>query len=117
MAQTADHLIVIGRGRLIADTAVEAFVRGAGRNTVLVRSPQAAELRELLARPGVTVTSSEPGTLEVTGLSAPEIGDAAAERGLRLHELTPQAASLEEAFMQLTREDQEYRASLGEAAA
>jgi ABC-2 type transport system ATP-binding protein len=114
MAQTADHLVVIGRGRLIADTDVDDFVRGAAKNAVLVRSPQAAELREALTGPGVTISGDEPDALEVVGLTAAQIGDRAAERGLRLHELTPQAASLEEAFMQLTREDQEYRASLGE---
>jgi ABC-2 type transport system ATP-binding protein len=113
MALTADHLVVIGRGRLIADTSVDEFVRGAAKNAVLVRSPQATELREVLARPDVTISSSEPNTLEVVGLTAAQIGDAAAAHGLRLHELTPQEASLEEAFMQLTREDQEYRASLG----
>jgi ABC-2 type transport system ATP-binding protein len=117
MALTADHLIVIGRGRLIADTDVSEFIRGASKNAVLVRSPQTTELAQVLAGPDVTITAVEPGALEVIGLTAVQIGDAAAANGLRLHELTPQQASLEEAFMELTRDDQEYRASLGEPAA
>jgi ABC-2 type transport system ATP-binding protein len=110
MALTADHLIVIGRGRLIADVAVGEFIQGAGRNVVRVRSPQATELRELLLGPDVAVTVVEDGALEVSGLTAAQIGDLAAERSLPLHELTPQQASLEEAFMELTRGDIEYQA-------
>ncbi|HEX5449543.1 MAG TPA: ATP-binding cassette domain-containing protein [Gaiellaceae bacterium] len=117
MALTADHLIVIGRGRLIADTSVDDFIRGAAKNAVLVRSPQLGELRVALAREGVAITDGDGGSLEVTGLTAAEIGDIAAEHSLRLHELTPQQASLEEAFMQLTQEDQEYKASLATEAA
>jgi ABC-2 type transport system ATP-binding protein len=116
MALTADHLIVIGRGRLIADTSVEEFVGRASKNVVRVRSPQAARLRELVAGPDVDVLVLEPGVLEVTGLTPEQIGDAAAENGLTLHELTPQQASLEEAFMELTRDDIEFRASVGELA-
>jgi ABC-2 type transport system ATP-binding protein len=114
MALTADHLIVIGRGRLIADTSVDEFVRGASKNVVRVRSPQADRLRELLVGPDVGVVAVEPGVLEVAGLTATQVGDAAAEHGLTLHELTPQQASLEEAFMELTRDDIEYRAGRGE---
>jgi ABC-2 type transport system ATP-binding protein len=117
MALTADHLIVIGRGKLIADTSVEDFVQRASKNVVRVRSPQAAELRDLIAGPAVTVTDVEPGVIEVAGLTSEQIGDAAAERGLRLHELTPLQASLEEAFMELTRDDLEFQASLAEVAA
>jgi len=117
MALTADHLIVIGRGKLIADADVQEFIRGASKNAVLVRSPQATELHAALVGDGVTVREVEPGAFEVVGLTAPQIGDLAAELGLRLHELTPQQASLEEAFMQLTREDQEYRAALEEVTA
>jgi len=117
MALTADHLIVIGRGKLIADADVQEFIRGASKNAVLVRSPQATELHAALVGDGVTVREVEPGAFEVVGLTAPQIGDLAAEQGLRLHELTPQQASLEEAFMQLTREDQEYRAALEEVTA
>ena len=114
MALTADHLIVIGRGRLIADLSVDEFIRKASKNLVRVRSPQASDLGDLIVGPDVTVETVEPGVLEVVGLTAEQIGDAAAERGFAIHELTPQHASLEEAFMDLTREDVEYRA--GQAA-
>ncbi len=111
MALTADHLIVVGRGRLIADTSVDDFVRRASGNVVRVRSPQAEELRDELVGPAdVTVTVVEPGVLEVSGLSAPQIGEAAARRGVVLHELMPQQVSLEEAFMDLTRDDVEFKA-------
>ena len=111
MALTADHLIVIGRGRLIADTSVDDFVRRASQKLVRVRSPQAARLGELVLGAGVTVTSIEPELLEIGGLSAEEIGDTAAAHRLTLHELTPQQASLEEAFMAMTNEDVEFRAA------
>ena len=114
MALTADHLIVIGRGRLIADVPVGEFIQGAGRNVVRVRSPRATELRDLLVGPDVTVTVVDGGALEVNGLTAEQIGDLAAERHIAVHELTPQQASLEEAFMELTREDVEYQAELQE---
>ena len=111
MALTADQVIVIGRGRLITDISVDEFVRQASGKVVHVRSPQATELRERLDGPGVTATLvDERGLLEVTGLTAAEIGDAAAASGIPLHELTPQQASLEEAFMTLTRDDIEYKA-------
>ena len=110
MALTADHLIVIGRGKLIADTSVEEFVRKASGGTVRVRSPQASSLRELILGESVVVTSSEPGLLEISGLSAEQIGDTAAAHGIVLHELAPQQASLEEAFMELTQEDVEFKA-------
>jgi len=111
MALTADQVIVIGRGRLITDISVDEFVRQASGKVVHVRSPQATELRERLDGPGVTATIvDERGLLEVTGLTAAEIGDAAAEGGIPLHELTPQQASLEEAFMTLTQDDIEYKA-------
>lgn len=110
MALTADHLIVIGRGRLVANTSVEEFVRRASKNLVRVRSPQAAELRELVLGPDVTVESRERGQLEIGGLTAAQIGEAAAARGLVLHELTPIQASLEEAFMDLTRDTVEFKA-------
>jgi ABC-2 type transport system ATP-binding protein len=112
MALTADHLIVIGRGRLIADTSVDEFVRRASRDVVLVRSPQATELQTRLAGPGVVVTAVEPGALEVEGLDAAAIGDLALAHGIALHELTPVQASLEEAFMDLTRQDVEFRTAL-----
>jgi ABC-2 type transport system ATP-binding protein len=109
MALTADHLIIIGRGRLVANTSVDEFVGKASKKLVRVRSPQAAELRELVLGPDVTVESSERGVLEIVGLTAEQIGDAAAEHGFVLHELTPIQASLEEAFMDLTRDTVEFR--------
>jgi len=110
MALTADHLIVIGRGRLIADTSVEEFVRMASGSAVRVRSPQATRLSELVAAPGVTVTSPEPNVLEIGGLTTEQIGETAAADGIVLHELTPLQASLEDAFMELTRGEVEFKA-------
>ena len=110
MALTADHLIVIGRGKLIADTSVEEFVRRASGGTVRVRSPQASSLRDLVLGEHVSVTSTEPGLLEIGGLTAEQIGETAATHGIVLHELSPQQASLEEAFMELTRGDVEFKA-------
>jgi ABC-2 type transport system ATP-binding protein len=110
MALTAEHLIVIGRGRLIADTSVAEFIEQASTNTVRVRSPHASKLRDLLAGPDVTVSSSEAGTLEVAGLTSDQIGQTAADNGVTLFELAPQQASLEEAFMELTSDSVEYRA-------
>ena len=110
MALIAEHLIVIGRGRLIADVDVDEFVRGASRNAVHVRSPQAAELAALLAGPGVSVEPGKDGELEVTGLSSEQVGEVAAAHGIVLHELSPVRASLEEAFMDVTRDDVEFKA-------
>jgi ABC-2 type transport system ATP-binding protein len=113
MAQTADHLIVIGRGRLIADTSVSELVAQASQNAaVIVRTPQATQLREALVRDGVTITSSERELLEVQGLTSAQVGEVAAEHSLVLHELIPQTASLEEAFMRLTGGAVEYQAEL-----
>ena len=109
MALTADHLIVIGRGRKVADASTEELLKQASTNVVRVRSPQATELDALLRSPEVTTASLEPGLLEVHGLTAVEIGDIAAANGLAIHELTPQQASLEEAFMGLTHEDIEFK--------
>jgi ABC-2 type transport system ATP-binding protein len=113
MAQTADHLIVIGRGRLIADTTVADIVAQASMGAaVLVRTPQAAELREALVGKSVTVTSAERDVLEVHGLTSAEVGTAAARHGIVLHELVPQTASLEQAFMGLTGDAVEYHAGM-----
>src|SRR5436189_1818566 len=108
MSLTADHLIVVGRGRLIADTSTEAFLQQASGNVVHVRSPEAQQLSELLVGPDVTVQPLSGGLLEVHGLTAVQIGDLAAANQIPLHELTPQQASLEEAFMDLTRDDVEF---------
>ena len=111
MSLTADHLIVIGRGRKIADTSTSEFLSAASGNVVRLRSPQADELRRLLVAPDVTVDVIEPGYLEVHGLTAVQIGDVAAANRIALHELTPRQASLEEAFMDLTREEIEFKAA------
>jgi len=110
MALTAEHLVVVGRGRLLADTTVAEFVRSAGRDEVSLRSPQAGRLRELLAGPGVEVASDAPGELRVSGVGAEDIGLTAAAHGVPLFELTPHRVSLEEAFMELTRDAVEYHA-------
>ena len=111
MALTAEHLIVVGRGRVIADTTMEEFVRQASGQLVRVRAPQATRLRELLLGPDIAVTSSESGLLEISGLTAEQVGETAAAHGMVLHELTPLQASLEEAFMELTRDEVEYKAA------
>lgn len=113
MALTAEHLIVIGRGRLMADMTVADFVKGAG-GSVRVRTDEADRLRRLLAAPGVAVTSERSEVLEVTGLSSDRIGRTAADAGIALAELTPQQASLEEAFMEMTRDAVEYQAPVRE---
>ncbi|MGW8329270.1 ATP-binding cassette domain-containing protein [Streptomyces sp. NPDC055897] len=112
MALTAEHLIVIGRGRLIADTSVAEFTARAAGDTVRVRTAEAdsEKLRELLVGPDLTVGSPEPGVLEVTALSSERIGRIAADHAIALAELTPQQASLEEAFMELTRDAVEFQA-------
>jgi ABC-2 type transport system ATP-binding protein len=111
MALTAQRLIVVGRGRLIADTTVAEFVSRASGNVVSVRSPQATELAELLQGPDVKVTASGPGRLDVNGLSVEQVGDVAWAHHLRIHELTVHEASLEEAFMQLTHDAVQFQAT------
>jgi ABC-2 type transport system ATP-binding protein len=102
---------VIGRGCLIADTSVAEFVRRASSGAdVRVRSPAATELAEVLLRDGAKVTNIEHGLLDVSGLTGERIGEIALEARIVISELTPQQASLEEAFMSLTGESVEYRA-------
>jgi ABC-2 type transport system ATP-binding protein len=115
MALTAEHLVVVGRGKLIADVSVAEFIEQAASDTVLVRSPHAVELHDLIAGPGVTVVSVGRGAFEVSGLSAEQVGERAAAAGLTLHELTVQRPSLEEAFMELTKDAVEYQ-TVGAAA-
>jgi ABC-2 type transport system ATP-binding protein len=114
MSQTATHLIVIGQGRLIADASVAEFTAAAGRSVVRVRSDEAPRLHDLLAADGVSVTSTERDLLTVTGLSSAEIGKVAADAQIALIELTPQQASLEEAFMELTRDAVEFGTPMDE---
>jgi ABC-2 type transport system ATP-binding protein len=109
IAQTADHLIIIGRGRLLADTPTDRFVSGT-RQDVLVRSPRAGELAGLLAARGAAVRPAGDGGLAVTGLDAPAIGDLATGHGIAVHELVPRHASLEQAYLDLTGDSTDYRA-------
>jgi ABC-2 type transport system ATP-binding protein len=114
MAVTADHLIVIGKGKLIADSPTEEFIARSSERSVLVRSPQADRLSELITGEGGVVKQENNGTppvLSVTGMEAPRIGELAAGAGIVLHELTPRLASLEEAFMELTAGSAEFGAA------
>jgi ABC-2 type transport system ATP-binding protein len=110
MELTADRLVIIGRGRLIADTTVrelaERFRRG-----VLVRSPRAAELTAALRSAGATVDVEPDGALTVRALEQAEIGELAAAHRLTVHEVTPRNATLEDAYLQLTSDSVEYRAA------
>ncbi|WP_432493055.1 ATP-binding cassette domain-containing protein [Kineococcus auxinigenes] len=117
MALTAQHLVVIGRGRLIADESVQSFVDRVQPRGVVVRTPQVAELTELVRAAGGTLRPIGDGSFDVRELSAERIGDAAAARGVALHELTTVKASLEEAFMELTAGAVEYQAHAGGAGA
>ncbi|MET9498575.1 ATP-binding cassette domain-containing protein [Streptomyces sp. NPDC006552] len=113
MALTADHLVVIGQGRLLADTSMADFIRENSRSFVRLRSPQRERLLDVLHEAGITAVEAGNGALEVDGHSAEELGELAAGHQLVLHELSPQQASLEEAFMQLTAESVEYHAHSG----
>ncbi len=110
LEDTAHHLVVIGRGRLIADTSVDELLTSASGNRVGIRTPDVPEVMSLLAEAGATVTSTGRDTLVVRGLAADRIADLTATRGLRLYELSPQRASLEDAYMELTRDAVEYAA-------
>lgn len=110
MALTADHLVVIGQGRLLADTSMAAFIRENSRSYVRLRSPQQERLRDVMHDAGITAVSAANGSLEVDGVTSEQLGDLAARHQLVLHELSPQQASLEEAFMRLTAESVEYHA-------
>ncbi len=109
MAQTADHIIVLGRGRILADAPVDEILAGATRNAVRVRTPQVEDLARSIVSADVTVTGVEADLIEVTGLTAAQVGEAAARGGIVLHELTPLSASLEEAYLELTHDEVEYR--------
>jgi ABC-2 type transport system ATP-binding protein len=115
MAVTADRLVVIGRGRLIANCSTQEFIERSSERSVLVRTPGQERLRELIEAEGGTVRDGSGtgngagnGAMVVTGLPAPRIGELAASASLVLHELTPQLPSLEEAFMELTAGSVEY---------
>jgi ABC-2 type transport system ATP-binding protein len=110
MQETAEHLVVIGRGKLIADVSMSEFIARSSGNSVLVRSPQIAEFGALLANSGATVAPNGDDAITVTGPDCARIGDLAAENNVRLHELSPIRASLEQAFMELTGDSVEYHA-------
>ncbi|MDQ1048652.1 ABC transporter ATP-binding protein [Streptomyces sp. V4I2] len=110
MALTADHLVVIGQGRLLADTSMADFIAQNSRSYVRIRSPHRERLLDVLHSAGITAVETGNGTLEVDGTKPEYIGELAAQYQIVLHELSPQQASLEEAFMQLTAESVEYHA-------
>ncbi|MFE4669560.1 ABC transporter ATP-binding protein [Streptomyces sp. NPDC056716] len=113
MALTADHLVVIGQGRLLADTSMADFIAQNSRSYVRIRTPHRERLLDALHGSGITVAENGNGTLEVEGGQAERIGELAAQHQIVLHELSPQRASLEEAFMQLTADSVEYHAHDG----
>jgi ABC-2 type transport system ATP-binding protein len=110
MALTAEHLVVIGQGRLLADTSVREFIAENSRSYVRVQSPEPERLRDALAEDGLTAAAGPEGALELEGVPAARVGELAARRGVVLHELSPRQASLEEAFMRLTAGTVEYHA-------
>ncbi len=109
MAQTADQILVIGRGRIITAGPVQDVIDSVMGATVTVRSPSLPELVAALASQGATVTPRDDGAAEVHGVDAAGIGDLAAARGIAVHELAPRRASLEEAYLSLTQDAVEYR--------
>ncbi|MCC9144305.1 MULTISPECIES: ABC transporter ATP-binding protein [unclassified Arthrobacter] len=113
MAQTADHLIVIGRGRIIADAPIDEIIAGRDKVRTLVRTDNPHELLQAVAGSNlsgaVTGVEKEPGLLEFTGVDPRAIAEAALARQILVYELTPQQVSLEDAYMELTRDDVEYR--------
>ncbi|MEV6210656.1 ATP-binding cassette domain-containing protein [Kitasatospora sp. NPDC051914] len=114
MALTADHLVVIGRGRLLADLPMADFIKQNSRSAVRVRTPQPETLLDALHRAGVGAEPGPDGSWEVPDGDLAFLGELAAEHRITLHELSPQQASLEEAFMQMTAESVEYRIGSGE---
>jgi ABC-2 type transport system ATP-binding protein len=114
MALTADHLIVIGRGRLLADTTVDDFIARNSRAYVLIRTPEPERMRDALAAVGISTDDGPDGALEAVGTSPETVGKLAAREGVTVYEISPRTASLEEAFMQLTADAADYRADKGE---
>ncbi|MDJ0337028.1 ATP-binding cassette domain-containing protein [Cryobacterium sp. PH31-O1] len=115
MAQTADHIIVLGRGRVIADAPVGDILARAGGDIVRVRSPEVVRLTAILTAEGGAMTSAEPDLLSVAGISARRIAELAAGAGIAVYELTPIAGSLEDAYMSLTRSEVEYQTTQSRA--
>ena len=112
MENTADHLIVVGKGALIADCSMSEFIAGSSGSSVRVKTPSPDSLVLAIAAEGGSATAQKDGTLLVQGMTADQIGDIAFEKGIRLHELASIRASLEEAFMELTADSVEYRAEV-----
>jgi ABC-2 type transport system ATP-binding protein len=112
MENTADHLVVIGKGKLIADCTVDEFIAANSQLTVRVRTPQPDQLTKLVAAAGGTVRDEGNGLLVVSGLAVSQVGDVAYDNAIRLHELAPVQASLEEAFMDLTASSVEFHAGV-----
>jgi ABC-2 type transport system ATP-binding protein len=110
MEHTADHLLVIGRGRLIADCTVAEFIAANSQQSVRVRTPQPGVLAKVVAAAGGTVREDGDGVMVVLGLGVSQVGDLAFENSVRLHELAPTQASLEEAFMELTASSVQFQA-------
>jgi ABC-2 type transport system ATP-binding protein len=115
MENTADHLLVIGRGRLIADCTVDEFIAANSQENVRVRTPQPDLLAKLVAAAGATVREDGDGSMVVSGLDPARVGDLAYENAVRLHELAPVHASLEQAFMELTASSVQFRAGVPDA--
>ncbi|MEU3722331.1 ATP-binding cassette domain-containing protein [Streptomyces sp. NPDC031705] len=111
MALTADHLIVIGRGKLLADLSMADFIQQNSRSYVRLRSPQQERLKDVLHEAGIDAISvPATGVLEIDGVGPERLGELAAQHRIVLHELSPQRASLEEAFMRMTADSVEYHA-------
>jgi ABC-2 type transport system ATP-binding protein len=115
MENTADHLLVIGRGKLIADCTVDEFIAANSQQNVRVRTPQPDLLAKLVASAGATVHEDGDGSIVISGLDPAEVGDLAYDNAVRLHELTPVHASLEQAFMELTASSVQFHAGVPEA--
>ncbi|MCM3614510.1 ABC transporter ATP-binding protein [Microbacterium enclense] len=109
MSQTADHVIVLGRGRVLADASLADLVGSWTTTTLLVRSPRLSDLVTALQIPDATVSALEPGAAQITGVTAQTVGDLAARHGIPLYELTPRSGSLEDAYLALTDDSVEYK--------
>src|ERR1700729_1908275 len=114
MEHTADHLIVIGRGKLIADCTMSEFIAGSSGASVRVRTPSAAEFVRAINARGATAVTEQDGSIEVRGMDSGQVGDLAYDNAVRLHELSPVHASLEQAFMELTASSVQFHAGVPE---
>jgi ABC-2 type transport system ATP-binding protein len=108
MALTAEHLVVIGRGRLLADTTVERFIAENSQSYIRIATPEPARLREVLAAEGIQVTDSGDGTLAAHGVDPARVGELVAAHGVVVHEIAQRSASLEEAFVRMTGDSVEF---------